>query len=251
VTESPTLPVLARSAHDRIAHRRCDAKWVDNAWRDPANRVLVLSAAGTVTTVRGRLHLISVEQVNVNGERVLLGEADGIVYFAVLADTEAATADVASDWQGLRALAVGLDDLDVGLLTSAVALQTWHQRHVHCPRCGAVTGVTQAGWTRTCPEDSSEHFPRTDPARPALTRCRRRPRLHDPTPRPAIEPAAPISKTEPRRNLQSRRGSVATAPASPAGPDTAGDGCGFTRWRSGGGPPSDSVSGSVRPSQRT
>jgi len=95
------------------------------------------------------------------GTRVLLGEAEGTVYFALLADTGGAGAP---GWRGLRELAMHLTDLDVGLLTSAVALGAWHLRHPHCPRCGARTEVAQAGWIRVCPDDSSQHFPRTDPA---------------------------------------------------------------------------------------
>ncbi len=56
------------------------------------------------------------------------------------------------------------DELDAGLVVSAIALEQWHQRHTHCPRCGAPTVETQAGWTRTCTNDGSDHFPRTDPA---------------------------------------------------------------------------------------
>jgi NAD+ diphosphatase len=155
---------LARSAHDRIANRRTDVEWLDKAWSNPASRVLVVSAAGTAAVDGDRLRLLSPQQVSIDGERVLLGEADGVAYFAALAFTEASTAAVDAGWRGLRELAVRLGDLDVGLLTVAVALQAWHQRHTHCPRCGAVTEVSQAGWTRTCPEDASEHFPRTDPA---------------------------------------------------------------------------------------
>ena len=33
-----------------------------------------------------------------------------------------------------------------------------------CPRCGAPTVEAQSGWLRTCTEDGSDHFPRTDPA---------------------------------------------------------------------------------------
>ncbi len=47
---------------------------------------------------------------------------------------------------------------------TAVALLQWHGRHTHCPLCGAETQVDQGGWTRRCPVDDSEHFPRTDPA---------------------------------------------------------------------------------------
>ena len=128
----------------------------------------MLSAASTtpVASDGGLEHFTpkQVESIGIVGDRVLLGAAEGIVYFAVLAYTAASTAAFDSDWRGLRDLAVGLDDLDVGLLTEAVALQQWHQRHGHCPRCGAVTEVAQAGWTRRCPQDFSEHFPRTDPA---------------------------------------------------------------------------------------
>ncbi|MCU1657298.1 MAG: nudC, partial [Pseudonocardiales bacterium] len=46
----------------------------------------------------------------------------------------------------------------------AIALEQWHQRHTHCPLCGTVTAETNSGWTRTCPADGSQHFPRTDPA---------------------------------------------------------------------------------------
>ena len=57
-----------------------------------------------------------------------------------------------------------LDDRDAGLLTSATALAEWHHRHQHCPRCGARTVSEQGGWVRSCPEDGSQHHPRTDPA---------------------------------------------------------------------------------------
>jgi NAD+ diphosphatase len=164
----PPVPVLARFAHDRIANRRTDVEWLEQQWAAQSTRVLVLSAASTTpVTSTGGVEYFSVAQVvelGIDGERVLLGSAAGIVYFAVLAYTGASTADRDSHWRGLRDLAVDLGDLDVGLMTAALALQQWHQRHGHCPRCGAVTEVAQAGWTRRCPQDLSEHFPRTDPA---------------------------------------------------------------------------------------
>ncbi|HEY2044255.1 MAG TPA: NAD(+) diphosphatase [Jatrophihabitans sp.] len=162
------VPVLARVAHDRIAHRRTDTEWLEQRWADKSTRVLVLSAASiTPVTPDGAVKYFDPAQIaeaGIDGDRVLLGAAEGIVYFAVLAYTAATTAAIDADWRGLRDLAVDLSDLDVGLMTAAVALQEWHQRHGHCPRCGAVTEVAQAGWTRRCPQDFSEHFPRTDPA---------------------------------------------------------------------------------------
>ncbi len=158
----PEIPILARSAHDRLAHRRTDEDWCAAAWEDPGSRVLELSRSGTVAVLPGgrALRLVAPSEVERDGVRVLLGAAAGTVYFAVLA-----TEDVAApDWRGLRELATELDDLEVGLLTTAVALQAWHQGHRHCPRCGTATEVSKAGWSRSCPVDSSEHFPRTDPA---------------------------------------------------------------------------------------
>jgi NAD+ diphosphatase len=184
----PEVPILARSAHDRIAHRRTDEDWLAAVWKDPASRVLRLSRSGTApvlsdgtgsdgpasggtasggtasggTASGGRaLRFAAPAEAEEDGVRVLLGAAeDGTVYLALLGDQDV----TAPDWRGLRELATELTDLDVGLLTIAVALQAWHQGHRHCARCGALTEVSKAGWSRTCPVDSSEHFPRTDPA---------------------------------------------------------------------------------------
>jgi len=161
----PEVPVLSRSAHDRIAHRRDDDGWLARAWQNPSSQVLVVSADGTAAlrpdADRPRLTFrVPSEVQGIAGVRVLLGDADGLVYFALLAAEQVAE----PDWSSLRALATGLSDIDVGLLTAAVALQAWHQRHPRCPRCGAATEPAQAGWSRRCPVDSSVHFPRTDPA---------------------------------------------------------------------------------------
>ena len=64
----------------------------------------------------------------------------------------------------LRQAATLLGDRDAGLFTHAVALANWHERHTHCPRCGALTVPAPAGHMRRCPVDGSEHFPRIDPA---------------------------------------------------------------------------------------
>lgn len=160
----PDIPLLARSAHDRLAQRRTDRAWLDRAWQQPDSRVLLVSPAGTVA-IHGDadqpdLVLLAPGQVRVDGIRVLLGAADGLTYFALLASEPVPD----EGWLGLRDVGALLTDLDVGLLTGAVALRAWHHSHPRCPRCGAATEVAQAGWTRVCPVDSSEHFPRTDPA---------------------------------------------------------------------------------------
>jgi NAD+ diphosphatase len=156
------LPTLSRSVHDRVAHRRDDPEWLAEAW--PRARVLVLTpeltAAVTETAAGPRLQLRRPDGVTGERDRYFLGEHGGEPYFAVTADR-----DLRADlWAGLREVGAELDDLGAGLLTTAVGLAQWHATHRHCPRCGAPTRSIRGGWTRLCPEDGSEHWPRVDPA---------------------------------------------------------------------------------------
>jgi NAD+ diphosphatase len=171
VVDSPVVdvPVLSRSAHDRIGARRTDERWVGDAWRGNRARVLLLSESSTSPIDENdQLLLFASSDPIVHGARtatrVLLGEAGGMSYFALLGVGESTESQAVRRWAGLRDLAVTLDDLSVGLLTAAVALHAWHVRHTHCPRCGSPTEVVHSGWARRCPTDRSEHFPRTDPA---------------------------------------------------------------------------------------
>src|SRR5258707_9220100 len=99
---------------------------------------------------------------------MLGGAAEGTVYFGVagpLARAEGGAARPAGARPvSLREAGPHLSDRDVGLMTHAVGLANWHAVHRHCPRCGAVTAPEQAGHSRRCPVDGSEHFPRLDPA---------------------------------------------------------------------------------------
>jgi NAD+ diphosphatase len=162
------IPLLARSAHDRVAHHRADEDWLAARWASPETRVLQLTARSRVLVDdKPSLRFRSPAEAGEDGERYLLGEVAGVTYFAVVAtsdpDPEPA-APAGWSWSDLRALGGDLSDLDVGLLTTSVALQAWHRTHTHCPRCGSETQIVKAGWTRTCPLDGSDHFPRTDPA---------------------------------------------------------------------------------------
>jgi NAD+ diphosphatase len=153
-------PVLSRSEHDRIAHRRGDIEWLDAQWQKSTSRVLVLSATGKAAVREDALVLIEPAAVTVSGLRVLLGEFDSRAYFGLLAEEDVSQ----PDWANLRESAVRLSALDSGLLTAAVALREWHASHSHCPRCGGQTEPILAGWARRCANDGSHHFPRTDPA---------------------------------------------------------------------------------------
>jgi NAD+ diphosphatase len=162
---------LARAGVDRAAHLRTDAAWLEQAWADPAARVLVVEQGRTlaeITEAGAWLHFLP-PALAPDGVRFLLGidedgkDEGGTVYFGVAGPLpEAAAPGVRPAY--LREAGPLLSDRDAGLMTHAVALANWHETFTHCPRCGAVTDPFASGHGRRCPVDGSEHFPRVDPA---------------------------------------------------------------------------------------
>lgn len=155
------VPVLSRSGHDRAAVRREDLEWLAAAW--VRGRALVVTpeyAAPLDEQPAPRLQLRPTAALPADAERYFLGVDDDLPLFAVRAPRDLR----ADSWADLREVGAELDDRDAGLLTTAVALARWHDRHPRCSICGALTDLQRGGWVRRCPVDSSEHFPRTDPA---------------------------------------------------------------------------------------
>jgi NAD+ diphosphatase len=168
------------AAHDRLAERRSDVDFLSRAWDDPSSRVLVVRDGQLATNEEaGALRLLAPEEAPA-GDHLLLGCADGVVYFVVVPEFDAIargshgkdeTADVGSAGEfsdgrfaGLRQLATRLDEVSASLAVHAVALGGWHQRHPQCAQCGQLTEVAEAGAFRRCPACGATHFPRTDPA---------------------------------------------------------------------------------------
>jgi NAD+ diphosphatase len=151
-------PPLSRSSFDRAAHHRGDDAWLAAAWS--RCRVVDVTPKSAVPT-DGDAHLVfrSPSSVSDDAPRRFLGVIDEVPYFAATVES-----DASDTWQTLREFGGRSDDLEAALVVSAIALEQWHQRHTHCPLCGEQTVETQAGWTRTCIADGSQHFPRTDPA---------------------------------------------------------------------------------------
>ena len=148
---------LAAMMYDRAAVHREDDTWLADAWQRA--RILLLDEkSATPVSATGGLDFRTATDAP-PGPRRFLGIAAEVPYFSVTTD-----ADVASGWQTLREYGPRVDELQAGLAVSAVALEQWHRRHTYCPMCGTPTTETRAGWTRTCPRDGSDHFPRTDPA---------------------------------------------------------------------------------------
>jgi NAD+ diphosphatase len=154
---------LSRGTLDRVADRRRDEVWLARAWADPHTRVLVVEKGNAPVRVQDTPALVLVSPAEAPaGERYLLGVDDkDVAYFAVNGPLPAING---VEHGTLRRVGALLGDRDSGLLVHAVALQNWHSTHPYCPRCGARTNVADAGASRLCPNDGSEHFPRVDPA---------------------------------------------------------------------------------------
>jgi NAD+ diphosphatase len=89
-----------------------------------------------------------------------------LLLFVLPEAVEPGTAGIPGDavWAGFREVAAGLTPTHTALFVEASAIANWHASHTHCPRCGSPTDIEAGGWVRRCPADSSEHYPRTDPA---------------------------------------------------------------------------------------
>jgi NAD+ diphosphatase len=146
---------MARSVLDRMTDRRQDAEFLADAWRQAT--VLLVSDRSLTPVGDHGLRLQASQDVDAGADRFFLGQHEGSYYFAV-------RAEAGDGWRSPRDVGAVIDALELDLLITAVALVQWHSRHPHCPLCGAVTEIDHAGWTRRCPVDESQHFPRNDPA---------------------------------------------------------------------------------------
>jgi NAD+ diphosphatase len=152
----PSGPPLSRATWDRAGLHRGDEAWLADAWSRA--QVLLISPDSATPVDAGGQVVLRPAADTPDGPRRLLGVLDDVPHFAVTAEPDG------DGWLTLRDVGTTVGDLPAGLLATAIGLEQWHQKHTHCPRCGAPTEETQAGWTRTCTADGSHHFPRTDPA---------------------------------------------------------------------------------------
>jgi len=173
-----TLPGLALSTPvlDRRGELRSDPGLLQRLLADRATRVLRL--VGDRVAVRradgGAQHAVLTppEPADTGRLALYLGEHGGTAHVGVVADDLADAVDgdptqEAEDqplWRTLRQVGADLDDLSAAAFATTLALANWHRTHGHCPRCGTATDPVLAGWTRRCPADGSEHYPRTDMA---------------------------------------------------------------------------------------
>ena len=157
---------LARGTVDRGGVRRKDPELLPSLLKDPSTQVLELAAGRAEVIELDRdlaLLLRSPTEQDTSRLAVFLGQdGGGTAYVGVVRDDLDPLG--ISQWRTLRSVGVLLSDRDAGLFATMLGLANWHAVHTHCPRCGSRTDPDQSGWIRRCPQDESEHYPRTDPA---------------------------------------------------------------------------------------
>lgn len=143
------------------------------AWLEatPETRVLVLRG-GATPVENGALRLFRWSELAEVSAPSYLGRTlsaengvpAGAPVIAVDLDDATAGALHPGAWGTLREVGAVLGARDASLFIAALALIHWHRAGGFCTRCGALTEIRQAGWSRRCPSCNAEHFPRTDPA---------------------------------------------------------------------------------------
>jgi NAD+ diphosphatase len=172
------LPALSRFTIDRCEPLRGDAERIAALW--PKARMIVIDSRGR-TLVTERATRVADRPAVEFGEEpppgaVLLGEQDGVAYFAVLTPAEDGEQAPVSrtwgppeltdepQWLDLRQAGATLDDMSAGLFTTAAALFQWHRLGRFCAKCGAAVVLDKSGWVSICSGCGREEYPRTDAA---------------------------------------------------------------------------------------
>ncbi len=163
-------------ALDRASAMRRDEAWVAGRLADETSRIVPLwrnrSLVKTGATPEA-VYLTGAAAKAVLAEAataVLLGLEDAIAYVAAdlsLLDEDAANTHAGSGaFEDLRSVGALMAGPDAALLAYARGMIHWHQRHLYCGVCGALTGSRDGGHVRVCtnPDKPHMHFPRTDPA---------------------------------------------------------------------------------------
>lgn len=164
--DSSSVPPLARAGLDRSATDRLAPDLIETARRDPATRVLVVVGDAAPLARPDALLWLAPDAVPGGAEWAFLGRdaGGGVRLTAVFAAAEEELLDAPAGWAGLRSVGGALAADDAGAFVEALSLGRWLIDSPHCPFCGALTMLIDAGWSRRCPSCGRQHFPRTDPA---------------------------------------------------------------------------------------
>jgi NAD+ diphosphatase len=159
---------LAHIALDRDYLKRDQEDLFGSIWEQGQALVLPMRESKVLLTAANELRFLPTSMVQKVETLVYLGihlDSETPIVLAILNEDDALALEPNPEqWHGLRRSGIGLSPSDAAIFTQALALANWHATHQHCPRCGALTQITRAGWVRFCAKDDMQLFPRTDPA---------------------------------------------------------------------------------------
>ena len=168
----------ALSPINRESELRTDAAQLAQLWKSAQIIHLVdarLSAGDDSLTFIDATAVKALQETFIEGDRFFLGVGrdDNQAYFAWHTTwinqpeddgTEEFEMQKYEGFKTLREVGGNLDADELALAMHAVGLANWHWTHTNCARCGAKTVSDLGGSVRVCPEDATQHHPRTDPA---------------------------------------------------------------------------------------
>jgi NAD+ diphosphatase len=164
----------ARLGFDRCADERSADDLLDRLRADAATRVLVIHGdlaplAAAPAGADGRhpaLHYVTPAEAPETAVWSFLGrDASGRAVIAASFGQDAGSPfEAPGGWRSLRLVGGDLSPDDAGAFIEGLSLGRWLLDAPHCPACGALTEIRDAGWSRHCPVCGRQHFPRTDPA---------------------------------------------------------------------------------------
>jgi NAD+ diphosphatase len=171
-------PLLSRATVNRQEPLLDDPERQAKLW--PDGRLLLVDGAGCVPVRAAGTELVYRRAGDLAEtpppEAVLIGEQDGIGYWALRHDREG-QADVPAwrvwaapaptdeeQWLDLRSVGALLGATDAGVFTTAMAVLNWHRISNFCAKCGSPVTRARVGWASRCTGCGREEYPRTDPA---------------------------------------------------------------------------------------
>ncbi len=151
--------VLSRTTLDRAAHRRREPGLLQGLLCNPLTQVLDVYS-DRVFVHEDHVVLRSPDPADAARLAIFLGVDSGSDVVAVDRRDDEPPEDTVS----MREVGLHLAVRDVGILTTALGILNWQRTQGFCPRCGQPAEVSESGWGRTCTQDGTEHYPRTDAA---------------------------------------------------------------------------------------
>lgn len=151
-------PLLSRSPLDRAEELRKDTAALRAGW--PTARVLEIDHRGQLRVDdAGIVYTLAIDIAAEPAlDAVFLGVHEGLHLWTKRVGV------LTGKLADLRTFAEFLNETELSILTSALAILNWHAGASFSAIDGAATTPTSAGWSRTSTSNGHEEFPRTDPA---------------------------------------------------------------------------------------